>query len=145
MADSGVLVGLGTDAMTVNMRAEMRAALWLQKLSHNNPSVGFCEVLATLLENNAGIAARQWPNLKLGEICEQGAADVVLLNYSPPTPLNNETFLGHFAFGISEATVRSTIVAGRVLMHNSIIEIPIDEERISARSRELAQKLWDRF
>jgi putative selenium metabolism protein SsnA len=145
LTENGVLVGLGTDAMTVNMRSEVRTALWQQKLSHNDPSVGFCEVLSMLLNNNAKIANRQWSGLGLGEIREQGAADLVLLDYIPPTPLNSDTVLGHFAFGITEASVRSTIVGGKVLMHNRLLEISIDEERVAARSRELAQKLWDRF
>jgi putative selenium metabolism protein SsnA len=143
--EKGVLVGLGTDAMTVNMRAEMRTALWLQKHRQGNPSVAFCEIPALLLENNAKIAARQWPALGLGELKEGGAADMVLLEYHAPTPLSAENFLGHFVFGMAEARVRSTIAAGRVLMHNFNLELDVDEERITARSRELAAALWQRF
>jgi len=40
----GVLVGLGTDAMTTNMLEELRVALWGQHLRAENPSVGFGEV-----------------------------------------------------------------------------------------------------
>jgi putative selenium metabolism protein SsnA len=145
MWEKGILVGLGTDAMTVNMREEVRTALWLQKLNAQNPSVGFCEVLATLLENNATIARRQWKNLSLGELREGGIADIVLLDYQAPTPFSNDTFLGHFAFGITQSTVRTTIASGKVLMHNFQLEIPVDEESISARSQELAQALWQRF
>jgi len=60
MCQKGILVGLGTDAMTVNMLEEVRVALWAQHLSHNNPSVGFMEALGTLMFNNAKIANRYW-------------------------------------------------------------------------------------
>ncbi len=145
MWEKGILVGLGTDAMTVNMREEVRTALWLQKLNARNPSVGFCEMLATLLENNATIARRQWQHLSLGELREGGVADIVLLDYQAPTPFSTDTFLGHFAFGITQSNLRTTIANGRVLMHNFQLEIPVDEERIAARSQELAQALWQRF
>jgi putative selenium metabolism protein SsnA len=145
MLENGVLVGLGTDAMTLNMRAEVRTALWLQKLHAQNPSVGFCEVLSMPLQNNARIARMQWENLSLGELREGGVADLVILDYQAPTPFSTDTFLGHFAFGIAESNVRTTIADGRVLMHNFELEIPIDEERVFARSQELASLLWQRF
>jgi putative selenium metabolism protein SsnA len=143
--EKGILVGLGTDAMTVNMRTEMRTALWLQKHLHGNPSVAFCEIPSLLLWNNAKIAERQWPGLGLGEIREGCTADLVIMEYTPPTPIGTENFLGHFVFGIAEARVRSTIAAGRVLMHDYKLELNLDEERITARSRELAEALWRRF
>jgi putative selenium metabolism protein SsnA len=144
MNHKGVLVGLGTDAMTVNMREEVRVALWAQHLRHDNPSVGFVEALSTLLFHNARIAARYW-DCGLGELKEGHAADVVLIDYIPPTPLDESTFLGHFAFGISQAPVDTTIAGGRVLMAGKQLLLDIDEEAVCRRSRELAADLWERF
>ena len=53
--------------------------------------------------------------------------------------------LGHLVFGVSQSVVDTTIVAGRVLMENKILKLEIDEERVTARSRELAAALWQRF
>jgi putative selenium metabolism protein SsnA len=144
MNDKGVLVGLGTDAMTVNMLEEVRSALWAQHLSKKNPSVGFMEALSTLLVNNARIANRYWKPF-VGELKEGYAADIVLINYYPPTLFDETTFLGHLAFGISQSTVDTTIAAGKVLMENRQLKLDIDEERINASSRECAAKLWDRM
>lgn len=140
----GVLVGLGTDAMTVNMREEVRVALWAQHLKQDDPCAGFVECLSTLLWNNARIAGRYW-DLPLGVLAPGAAADLVLLDYHPPTPLDESTFLGHFAFGLAQAPVDSTICAGRVLMENKRLRLDLDEAELAARSRELAVKLWDRF
>src|SRR5690606_9120397 len=52
MAEFGVTVGLGTDAMTVNMLEELRVGLWAQHLRQNNPSAGFMEIANTLVKNN---------------------------------------------------------------------------------------------
>jgi cytosine/adenosine deaminase-related metal-dependent hydrolase len=142
--EKGVLVGLGTDAMTVNMLEEVRVALWAQHLFHGNPSVGFMEALSTLLFNNAQIANRVW-NPKVGVLKEGYAADIVLMDYHPPTPFDAGTFLGHLGFGLSQSFVDTTICGGRVLMERKKLKIGIDEAEVAARSQELARKLWRRF
>jgi len=145
MLAAGVLVGLGTDAMTTNMLEEVRAALWVRHLAAGNPSAGFVGTLSTLLVNNPTIAGRYWPGLGLGTLVEGGAADLVLLDYHPPTPLDEGTFLGHLAFGISQAVVDTTIVGGRVLMEGRRLLLDLDEAEVAAKSRELAARLWERF
>ena len=71
-------------------------------------------------------------------------ADLVILDYSPPTPMTSENLIGHILFGIADAPVDTTIVAGRVLMKKGKIQ-DVDEEEIHARARETAQKVWERF
>ena len=144
MFEKGILVGLGTDAMTVNMLEEVRAALWVHHLAQNNPSVGFMESLSTLAFNNARIANRYWEP-KVGELREGYAADIILMDYYPPTPFNENTFLGHLGFGLSQSFVDTTICAGKVLMEGKKLTIDVDEEEIAAKSLELSTRLWERF
>jgi putative selenium metabolism protein SsnA len=139
-----VLVGLGTDAMTNNMLEEVRVALWAQHLRADNPSVGFGEVVSALFLNNPRIASRVF-NLPIGAIREGSVGDVVVLDYEPPTPLESGNCFGHLVFGLSQAAVDTTIVGGRVLMENKRLALDLDEERINARGRELAAKLWRRL
>jgi putative selenium metabolism protein SsnA len=144
MQEKGVRVGLGTDAMTVDMLEELRQALWIQHLARNNPSVGFMEAMNALTINNARIARKYWQT-GIGELKEGYAADIVLMEYYPPTPFNETTFLGHLGFGLSQAVVDTTIVGGNVLMENRKLNIGIDEADIARQSRTLASRLWDRF
>jgi putative selenium metabolism protein SsnA len=144
MADKGILVGLGTDAMTVNMIEEVRVAMWAQHFKQNNPNAGFMEIASALFFNNAKIADRYW-NTPLGKIEEGAAGDIVLIDYNPPTPLDESTFLGHLIFGISQSDTDTTIVNGKVLMENRILKIDIDEAEIAGRARELTKALWNRF
>ena len=143
MMKAGVLVGLGTDAMTVNMREEMRVAVWAQHLQHG-PDVGFVEALTTLLVNNATIANRSF-RTPVGVLAAGHAGDVILVDYAPPTPLDESTFLGHMAFGVPHASVDTTICGGRVLMENKTLTLDVDEQEVAAKGRELAVKLWERF
>jgi len=144
MHEAGILAGLGTDAMTVAMLEETRVALWGQHLRANNPSCAFMEVAGAITAKNPEIASRVW-GFPIGELKEGAAADVILMDYLPPTPLDNGTVLGHLIFGISQAVVDTTICGGRVLMEGRKLAIDLDETEMAAKSRELAVKLWDRF
>ncbi len=143
MMDKGILVGLGTDGMTSNMRDEVRVANIMHKHGKKDPRVFFVEAGQLLLQNNAAIANRFFRR-PLG-VLEKGAyGDVIVMDYDPPTPLSNETFLGHFLFGICGATVNSTIVNGKVLMENRRL-IGLNEAKIMAESRKQAKDFWRRF
>ncbi len=143
MMRRGILVGLGTDGMASDMPAQMRVAYLLHRLDQRDPRVGFLEAPRMLLENNARLAERFFGRT-FGRIEVGAAADLILLDYAPPTPLTPETFLGHLIFGIPGAAVDTTIVDGEVLMRYGVLTT-FDEERVMARSRELAQALWKRI
>ncbi len=145
MAKKGILVGLGTDAMTVNMLEELRAAMWIRHLAEKDPSCGFMEVTTLLPFNNPKIANRHFDGLGLGELKAGNAADVICVDYIPFTPFDESNFLGHLCFGIGASSVDTTIVGGKVLMHNKTLKINIDEEKIADEARKLAKSLWDRF
>ena len=140
----GVRVGLGTDAMTVNMLEEVRVAMWAQHLRQDNPTCAFMDVANALFVRNPEQATRLW-GFPLGTLAEGAAADVILVDYHAPTPLNGDTVLGHLIFGLSQATVDTTICAGRVLMAGKRLTIAVDEAALAARSRDLATRLWERF
>jgi putative selenium metabolism protein SsnA len=144
MQRHGVVVGLGTDAMTVNMFEEVRTGLWSQHLRQRSPSAGFEAVTSALFRNNARIAKTIW-EVPLGELAEGAPADIICIPYHPPTPLTAETMVGHLVFGISQERVDTTIVGGRVLMEHGRLQIDVDEERLGARARELAAGVWKRF
>jgi len=142
MAARGVLLGLGTDAMTMNMLEEVRAAVWLQHLKHD-PSRGFAEPVSALISGNAEIACRHFD--KVGLLKEGWNADIILLDYIPPTPMTRENFYGHLVFGFSQSAVDTTIAGGRVLMEKKKLKLDLDENEIARKSSELAKKLWARF
>jgi len=143
MLEKGILVGLGTDGMASDMLSQMRCAYLLHRLDNLDPRVAFMEAPQLLLQNNADIAERQF-GLRMGEIVEGGPADLAIMDYHPPTPLSEANFLGHFIFGLTDANVDTTVCRGEILMKNKEI-LSLDEERIAARSRELAPKMWKRL
>jgi putative selenium metabolism protein SsnA len=139
----GALVGLGTDGMGSDMLAQMRCAYLLHRLANHDPRVAFVEAPQLLLQNNAEIAHRQF-GMRLGEIAEGHPADLAILDYRPPTPLTADNFLGHLIFGLVDAVVDTTVCRGKILMQGKQM-VTLDEERIAARSRELAPSVWNRL
>jgi cytosine/adenosine deaminase-related metal-dependent hydrolase len=138
-----VLVGLGTDGMSSDMLAQMRCAYLLHRLANHDPRVAFMEAPQLLLQNNAEICERQF-GIRLGEIAENRPADLAIIDYRPPTILSEANFLGHLIFGLVDATVDTTVCRGKILMQGKKILV-LDEERIAARSRELAPQMWQRL
>jgi putative selenium metabolism protein SsnA len=143
LLNSGVLVGLGSDGMGSDMLAQMRCAYLLHRHANKDPRVAFIEAPQLLLQNNAQIAQRQF-GVSLGEITEGFPADLAILDYKPPTPLTEANFLGHLIFGLVDATVDTTVCKGKILMRGKIL-LSMDEERLAARSRELAPLMWSRL
>ena len=143
MLEKGVLVGLGTDGMNSDMLTQMRCGYLLHRLDNRDPRVAFMEMPQLLLQNNADIVERQF-GIRVGELAESRPADMAILDYQPPTPLNENNFLGHLIFGLVDATVDTTVCRGQILMKNKQI-LTMDEERIAARSRELAPEMWKRL
>jgi cytosine/adenosine deaminase-related metal-dependent hydrolase len=138
-----ILVGLGSDGMSSDMLSQMRCAYLLHRLANSDPRVAFLEAPKLLLDNNADIVERQF-GIRLGEIAAGRPADLAIMDYQPPTVLSEANFLGHLIFGLVDATVDTTVCKGKILMQDKKI-LSMDEERIAARSRELAPQMWQRL
>ncbi|MCC6398899.1 MAG: putative aminohydrolase SsnA [Bacteroidetes bacterium] len=144
MREHHVHIGLGTDAMTHDMRQELRAGIWAQRLGQRNASVGFDEMVHALWKGNPDAASRLW-GFPVGELSVGSAADIIALEYAPATPLTDESLPGHLVFGLGSARVDTTIVGGRVLMHGGRLLLDLDEGEIAAKAREVAAQVWARF
>ncbi len=144
MLRAGVDVGLGNDGFSNNMFAEMKAAYLVHKLAQRDPRAMPGDLVMRLAYANNGRLARVfWPGLGLGELREGAAADLVFLDYHPTTPLTAGNLPWHLLFGFEASMVSGTVCAGRVLMRDRRL-LTLDEERITARSRELAAQVWER-
>lgn len=138
----GVLVGFGTDGMTPDIKSDVRVGHLIHKHDLKDCNAGFNETQQMFLKNNAAIY-RRLTGENIGKIEGGYLADMILLDYYPPTPLTGGNFWGHFLFGIGDAPVDTTIIGGKVVMREK--KLPLDEGEIAARSRACAQKVWQRF
>jgi putative selenium metabolism protein SsnA len=145
MLKSGVNVGLGNDGFSNQMFAEMKMAYFVHKLDQANPQAMPGDLVIDLAyAKNARLARVFWPDQRLGELSEGAMADLVFVDYHPTTPLAAENLPWHILFGIEASMITSTVCAGRVLMRDRQL-LTLDEEAITARSRELASQVWTRL
>ncbi len=143
MIERGVLVGLGTDGYTADMMESYKVANLIHKHENKLPSVGWGEPPMMLFDNNAKIANR-FIDGTVGTLKEGAYADVIIVDYSSPTPVNETNINGHILFGVSGRHVDTTIINGLIVMDERKL-VNIDEAAITAQSIEQAQKLWNRI
>ncbi len=141
----GIPVALGNDGMGNNMWAEWKATYFMHKQAHRDPRrANGADIAQMAIYNNAALAGLFWPDLPLGKLAVGAAADVIFVDYHPTTPLTVGNLPWHIIFGFEAGMVTTTIVAGKVLMQDRRL-LTLDEAEITARSRELAAEVWQRF
>ena len=143
MLKKGVLVGMGTDGYTADMLESYKTAAVLHKHAQGIPSAAWGEPPAMLFENNKKIMER-FIRGNLGTIARDHYADIIIVDYKGPTPVNADTVNSHILFGVSGRHVDTTIINGKIIMRDRVLP-NIDEEALMAKSREQAKKLWERI
>jgi putative selenium metabolism protein SsnA len=138
-----VTVGLGSDGYSPRIWDEFRTAAHIQRLRGLHPKIGYPEAYAAAFLNNREIVRRLW-GWNVGRIEPGAAADLVVLDYYPPTPLTTENVLGHLLYGISNAPVDALYVNGRAIVENRQC-CTVDERAIAEKAALRAQSLWRRF
>ena len=143
MMKRGILLGLGTDGYTNDMFESEKVANIIHKHVLSDPGVAWSEVPQMLFYNNADIGARSFKT-KLGVLEAGAAADVVISDYIPQTPMTAVNIDGHILFGMSGRGIVTTIINGNVRMKDREL-IGIDVDEVMAKCRESADKLWRRI
>lgn len=136
----GILTGLGTDGYTHDMLESYKVANILHKHHLCDATAAWSEVPQMLFAGNAAIAGRSFKK-PLGVLKPGAAADVIVLDYDPITPLDASNCNGHILFGLTGRCVVTTVCNGRVLMKDRVL-VDIDAEQVTADVRAESIKLW---
>ncbi|MCB9851348.1 MAG: putative aminohydrolase SsnA [Phycisphaerales bacterium] len=143
MLDMGICVGLGTDGMSATLLDDVRLVNLLHKHGTNDPRVGFVEAGKLLLENNARIASRYFGK-PVGALAPGHKADVIVVDYDPPTPLAADNILGHVLFGLPSARVTDALVDGKQRLENGKV-LGVNKREVTDEARRRAAEVWKRF
>lgn len=145
MLRAGIKVCLGNDGFSNAMWEEWKAAYLAHKLWHRDPRrMGGYDVVQMAIYNNAELVANQFGGLKTGELSIGSAADLILVDYHPITPLTAGNLPWHILFGFNESMITTTIARGKVLMRDRQL-LTLDEEKIASEARRRAAHVWERY
>ena len=82
--------------------------------------------------------------LQLNGFEGDGDNNLIVLDYKPPTPVNNDNFLGHFIYGFRSKDVLHVISNGKLIIKDKILTT-VEENEILEFSGEMAVKLWEKL
>ena len=143
MMKRGILLGLGTDGYTNDMFESEKVANIIHKHVLCDPGAAWGEVPRMLFENNAAMAGRSFKT-KIGVLEAGAAADIVVSDYEPLTPMTTGNCDSHVLFGMSGRSIITTVIDGKVKMKDREL-IGIDAGAILAKCRERAADLAKRI
>jgi cytosine/adenosine deaminase-related metal-dependent hydrolase len=145
MLRSGVKVCLGNDGFSNSMWEEWKTTYLAHKLVQLDPRrMNGHDVVQLAVYNNAKLANHLLGGKELGVIKPGAAADLIMVDYTPFTPLTAENIPWHILFGFRDSMVTSTIVGGRFLMRDRRIPV-VDEVSILREACKYASFIWDRY
>ncbi|ADO74636.1 SsnA protein [Stigmatella aurantiaca DW4/3-1] len=133
----GARATLGTDGMAADVFAEAQAA-YLRSREAGQP----IDVLR-YLANGHRLASQSF-DFPVGPLREGAAADLLLLDYLPPTPLNAGNLAWHVAYGLGSRHVEAVMVEGtwRIWARRPLSVSP---SVVADQAREAATAVWARM
>jgi putative selenium metabolism protein SsnA len=137
----GDRVVIGTDGIGADMFGESKTAYFRAR----DEDV-FLPITWPLERMAAGarLAGRIFGEPALGTIEPGAPADLVVLEYPAPTPLDEGNLAGHWAFGLHAAHVRDVLVAGELVVADRRL-VKVDQDRLVAEAARAARRLWGRL
>lgn len=137
----GKRVALGTDGIGADMFEESRTAFF--RLHEDGSGVGPDWALDRLAVG-ARLAGESFGERRLGRIETGAPADLVVLDYAVPTPLDARSFPGHWIFGLGSRHVRDVMVGGEWVVLDRR-PTRVDQQELAACARGEAARLWKRL
>jgi cytosine/adenosine deaminase-related metal-dependent hydrolase len=142
---AGIRVCLGNDGFSNAMWEEWKAAYLVHKLDQRDPrGMNGTDLAEIAFRNNGALASEFFPGLLIGKLVPGAAADLIVVDYEPNTPLTAENLPWHIVFGFQPGMVTTTMVSGKMLMKDRQL-LTLDAAAIAAKAREIAPRVWERY
>ena len=135
----GERVGLGTDGFPADMFEESKIGFYKRQDSRASESVNMTQLLQNGQQTISEIFGKKFGLLQKGS-----PADIVVLDYLPPTPMTVENLAGHFLFGMNSSMVESVMIDGKWVVKNRVL-VGFDVESVYEKSKKVAKKMWKKM
>jgi putative selenium metabolism protein SsnA len=131
---------LGTDGFPADMFDETKFGYF--RNAESDHRAGFSRLPVIL--NNGQKLISQFFGRPFGTLTKNSPADIMVLEYASPTPMNHQNIHGHFLFGMNSTMVQHVMVHGNWIVWNRQL-VGIDEDALMEKARKVATKLWKRM
>ena len=143
LVEGGINIGLGTDSLsasdTLDMFEEIKNSAYSQKVLYKSPNA--TNSRRTLEFATIKGAKALGMQKEIGIIEEGRKADIIIVDINKPHLLPVHNVYSTLAYSANGADVETTIVDGKILMENRILQT-IDEERVLNQVKEVAMRLF---
>jgi len=143
MLARGIPTILGDDGMSASAAVEIRTLRFAMNHRYGSPNVfGMADLRKVVLDTYGFLSARL--GVRLGRIETGAAADLLVVDYAAPTPVDLDNAFGHFVYGMAPAfRPRHVFANGRHVVADFALDRQI--AAAAAGSRQQAQAVWDRL
>ncbi len=138
--DKGIDVIIGNDGISSSIAYEYLNVFFTQHLNDLDVNkFGFGDLLK-MIDNTYNYAS-ELLNVKLGKIKKGYEADLIILDYTPFTELNNDNALGHLLFGLFHNFKPKTVfIKGEEVLTNS--EVNENLQKKYHQALQVSQQFW---
>jgi len=132
---------MGTDGMHANPGRSLKNVFLLMRGSGISFDETFHRISKIYFDQIAFVKNyfKDYPMLTKGD-----RADLVVWDYTPPTPLTSNNFFGHYIYGILERTPKAVMQSGKFLLKEKSL-VGINESKVNANIYEQGEKLFRKF
>ena len=101
LKDKGVRCIIGNDGMSHGMMDELTSLLFAMKHRYSSPAAFDIQDLLTVINNNYNYI-NETMGIQIGRLKKGYDADLLSIEYEPPTPMHKDNAFGHLLYGLAE-------------------------------------------
>jgi putative selenium metabolism protein SsnA len=131
---------LGTDGFPADMLEEARIGFFSAR--HARDSNHTTDMLG-LLGGGQKLISRIFGG-EFGTLRVGSAADLIILDYTPPTPMHAANLTGHILFGMRSSMIESVMIGGKWVMSRRKI-LGVNADALMIEAQRAATRLWKRM
>ncbi|MBU1093712.1 MAG: amidohydrolase family protein [Firmicutes bacterium] len=141
--EHGIPVIVGNDGISSAITTEYLSLYYATHLLDQTPNLFGLGELKKMIEDTY-LYTNQILGTHLGKIQKGYEADLLMVPYIPPTPINQDNALGHLFFGLFHSfKPKHVYIAGKQIVTNYEVSDPLISKYQEAS--QYAQKLWERI
>jgi putative selenium metabolism protein SsnA len=127
---------IGTDGFPSDMFEESKIAFFKRQDSQFPQTIDFAQLISGGQQYISSLFGK-----KFGSFEKNSVADLVIMDYIPPTSMTTENILGHYLFGMRSSNVESVMIGGKWVVKNRTV-LGVDVERAYHESEKKSKKMW---